>query len=161
VARPKPKEVEEDESFRDAIARLQRLIDSDWNDWEADWLDSQADRAPSYKFTENQRITFNQLIASTTPFENYNGWSIAELVTIAHQYRADLAEEDEEFVLRLRERNPQYLRVRQLNRLAKIARLSEAIGRDDQVESVLRETRSRNEEIRRELPAWVSYDANK
>lgn len=145
------------DTFRARVLKLRSLPESDWRDWEADWLDNEAVRPQDYVYSDKERVILNQLIASATPFENYNGWSIPELLKIAYRYRADLDEDDEQFVERLWLCQPRALRVRQLDRLARLARLAEPIGWDEQVQSVLRETRGKDEEMHRELPEWVAY----
>jgi hypothetical protein len=145
------------DAFRARVLRLQRLPDSDWRDWEADWLDKEAVRSEDYAYSDKERVILNQLIASATPFEGYNGWSILDLLKIVYRYRADLDEDNEEFVERLWKRQPCTLRVRQLNRLAGLARLSEPIGWDEQVQSVLREARGKDDELHSEVPEWVAY----
>ena len=75
---------------RARVLQLRSLPASDWSDWEADWLDKEATRSQDYLYTDKERVSSNQLIASATPFESYNGWSVVELLRIAHRYRADL-----------------------------------------------------------------------
>jgi hypothetical protein len=151
------KKLLEADIFRARVQQLRNLAESDWSDWEADWLDEESTRPDDYVYSDKERVILNQLIASATPFEGYNGWSVPDLLKIANRYRPDLDENNEEFVAQLWKRQPRALWVRTLNQLAKLARFSEPIGWDEQVQAVLRETRARDDELHREVPPWVAY----
>ena len=99
-------------------------------------------------------IILNQIIAAATFFTNYHSWTIEELTRMV--YRADLDEDGQDFVERLWAEKPRSLPVRQLRRLVGLARLTEFIGRDEEVEMVLRNTRAQDDEIR-EAPEFVPY----
>lgn len=139
------KKLREADAFRARVMGLRNIRHAGWTDWEADWLDDEAARSADYIFTDNERVILNQLIPSVTAFAAYNETTIPDMLKIARSYIADLGEDDEEFVLELSERNATRLFVRQINRLAGICRLSELMGRDEQVEDVLREIRRRDE----------------
>jgi hypothetical protein len=143
--------------FRARVLQLLKLPDADWRDWELDWLESEAIRPEDYTYTDKERVILNQLIASATPFNSYNGYSIQELIDIAHAYHADLDEYDEEFVEQLWKCRPLTLRVRQLSHLASLARLSAPIGWDEQVQAVLREAWGKDDDLHREPPEWGAY----
>jgi len=152
------KKLREADTFRTRVLQLQSLPGSDWRDWEADWLDKEAVRSDDYIYTEKERVILNQLIVSATPFEGYNGRTVQELLRTAYFYRADVGDEDDQdFVERLWYRQPRTLRVRELSRLASLARLSEPVGWDDEVESVVRQAWGKDDELHRELPEWVAY----
>jgi hypothetical protein len=150
------KKLREADAFRARVQQLRALSDTDWNDWEADWLDKEASRSDSYIYTNKERMILNQLIASATIFESYNGYSVPEMLVIAYRYRADLDEDSEAFVERHCRRQPRTLRVRQINRLAAICRLTDDVGRDEEVERVLREVWGKDDELY-ELPDFVPY----
>src|SRR5262249_33066354 len=134
----------EADEFRARVQRLRAMPDVDWNDWEADWLDKEAARDDDYIYTDKERAILNQLIASATSFDGYNGWSVPELLRTAHRYIADLDEDSEAFVERHYRRHPSSLKVRQISRLAGICRLMEDVGHDEEVARVLREVRGRD-----------------
>jgi hypothetical protein len=90
-------------------------------------------------------MILNQLIASVKAFEGYNGLTVKELLVMAQRYIADLDEGDQVFVRELIERRPKILRVRQINQLSNICRMTEDIGRDELVDEVMREVRSRDD----------------
>jgi hypothetical protein len=151
------KKSSEADIFRAHVERLRNLPETDWGDWEADWLDAEARRHPEYLYSEKERIILNQLIAATTPFEGYNGWSVPDLLRAAHNFLADLDEPTARFVEILWSLKPRALRVRQIVRLARIVGVFEPVGRDEYVESVLRETKGSDIEVQKELPEWVPF----
>ncbi len=151
------KKLLEADAFRARVLQLRAIPDAGWHDWEADWLDDEASRYKDYIYTDKERVILNQLIASATPFEGYNGFSISELLHIAYRHRADLNEDSEEFVERHWRRMPRTLRVRQLDRLASLCRLTEPVGRDEEVDRALRETHGQDDELHREVPEFVQY----
>ena len=61
------------------------------------------------------------------------------MIAIAYPYRADLNEEEEEFVTKLHKWGATELKRRQIQDLAKICRRSEAIGRDPLKDVVVQE----------------------
>jgi len=135
----------EAEAFRARIMALRGLWDTDWSDWEADWLDSQARRPAGYIQSDKERVILNQLVASAKGFEGYNGFTVQELFAMANRYLKDLDEASEEFIIALSARLPKVLRVRQINQLARICRINEDIGVDEAVEEVLREVRGQDD----------------
>lgn len=132
------------EAFRLRVMELRAMPDADWNDWEVDWLDSQARRPAGYIPSEKERMILNQLLASTKTFEGYNGWTVKELLVMGQSYIADLDESNQGFVRGLVTRRPSVLRVRQINQLSNICRMTEDIGRDEGVDEVMREVRRRD-----------------
>jgi hypothetical protein len=150
------KKLRQADAFRARVQQLRALSDADWNDWEADWLDKEAARYDDYIYTDKERVILNQLVASATVFEGYNGCSVPELLEIVYRHRADLDDDSEAFIERHYRRGPRTLRVRQINRLAAICRLTDDIGRDEEVDRVLREVRGKDEDLH-ELPDFVPY----
>lgn len=142
MARRSKQDVEA-EAFRLRVLELRALPGADWNDWEADWLDSQARRPASTIPSDKERVILNQLIASAKAFVGYNGLTIPELIVMAGRYFADLDEASQDFVTGLDEHRPTTLRVRQIHQLARICRINEDIGTDEAVEGVMREVRRR------------------
>lgn len=133
------------EAFRLRVMELRSLPYADWNDWEADWLDSQVRRPAGYVPSEKERMILNQLIASTRTFENYNGWNVKEMLSIAERDFANLNEGYQDFVTGLLAKRPNILRVREINQLSNICRMTEDIGRDEDVDTVMREIRRRDD----------------
>lgn len=144
MARPNKREILA-EAFRLRVMELRSMPDADWNDWEADWLDSQARRPSDYLPSEKERMILNQLLASVKTFEGYNGWTVKELLVMGQRYIADLDEGSQEFVRGLVARQSMVLRVRQINQLSDICRMTEDIGRDEDVDEVMREVRRRDD----------------
>lgn len=60
-------------------------------------------------------------------------WSVRELLDAAYPYRLDLDEDDAAFLERLRRWPAKDLKVRQINRLASLVRLTEFLPRDETV----------------------------
>jgi hypothetical protein len=120
----------EADRFRDLLGRLRALQYSDWNDWEWDWLDSEARRKPDYIFSENEHAVLRDLMFDSGTFTEYSGYTVLEMITTAHRYRADLDDAGQEFVELLYTWGATSLKRRQIKRLAGICRLSEAIPLD-------------------------------
>jgi uncharacterized Zn finger protein len=94
------------------------------------------------------------LIAGARVFYAYSEHSVQELVRIAYQYRADLDEDSEAFIEEIYKSGATELRVRQIHRLAGIARLSYALSYDQDVQDVMRLIWAEEEA---ELPPYVPY----
>lgn len=149
------KKLLEADKFRATVQQLRSFGDI-FREWEADWLDSEAARRDDYVYTDKERIILNQILAAAKPFEGYNGWSVMDLLRIVYRYRADLDEDNEEFVEHHWRLQPKMLPVRQLCRLVGLARMTELIGRDEEVDLVMRETRAKDDGLR-EVPEFVPY----
>jgi len=146
VARPNKQDILA-EAFRLRVMELRSISDADWNDWEADWLDSQVRRPSGYLPSEKERMVMNRLLASTKTFHGYNGLTIKELLVMAQRYLADLDESSQDFVNGLAARQPIVLRVREINELSNICRMTEDIGRDYLVDEVMRLVWRRNDDV--------------
>jgi hypothetical protein len=120
----------EADRFRELVRRLRALQYSDWNDWEWDWLDSEARRRPDYIFSENEHAVLRALMFDSGTFTEYSGYTVPELIAIAYRYRADLDKPGQEFVELLHAWSATSLKRRQIKQLAGICRLSEPIPRD-------------------------------
>lgn len=149
------KKLLEADKFRVTVQQLRSFGDI-YREWEADWLDTEAARRDDYVYTDKERIILNQILAAAKPFEGYNGWSVMDLLRIVYRYRGDLDEDNEEFVERLWRLQPKMLPVRQLCRLVDLARMTELIGRDEEVDLVMRETRAKDDSVH-EVPEFVPY----
>jgi hypothetical protein len=125
----------EADRFREIVTQLRQLEYPDWNDWEWDWLDSEARRRPDYIFSEAEHRVLATLTFDSGTFTEYSGYTVQELIAIAHRYRLDLDEAAQEFVECLHGWGAISLKRRQIKRLAGICRLSESIPRDPAVDA--------------------------
>jgi hypothetical protein len=148
------KKLQESDRFRAQVDALLNEPRTDWNDWEYDWLNDEARRGDDYIYTDRERVILNRLIARARRFASYAEHSIPELVAIADQYRADLDEDSEAFIERLRNSGPTWLRVREIHRLAGIARLACVLPYDKDVQDVMRQLWAEDDA---ELPPYVPY----
>jgi hypothetical protein len=98
MAKRKRKELFEAERFHAAVVSLMRVSHADWTEWEEEWLQDEARRPPGYIYTEAEWRILNQLIAYSHTFTHYAGHTIQQLIEIAHPYRADFSEDQEEFL---------------------------------------------------------------
>ena len=133
------KKLQEADRFRAQVETLRNEPRTDWNDWEYDWLNSEARRREDYIYTDKERMILNRLITRARSFTGYAEHSVPELIEIAYRYRADLDEDSEVFIERLHSVAPTWLRVREIHRLAGIARLSHALAYDKDVQDVMRQ----------------------
>jgi hypothetical protein len=97
------------------------------------------------------------MIARATVFTHYSEHSVRELMDIAYPYRKDLDEDGEAFIEKLHRWRATKLRVRQIDRLAKMVRLSYLLSRDKDVAEVMRATWGQDDT---ELPPYVPYNKN-
>ncbi len=155
MAKPKrSKKLQEADRFRAQVEALRNEPRTDWNDWEYEWLNSEARRPKDYIYTDKERMILNRLITRARSFTSYAEQSVPELIAIAYRYCADLDEDSEAFINRLHDASPKWLRVREINRLAGIARLSHALPYDNDVQSVTQQIWAEDDT---ELPPYVPY----
>ena len=131
----------EADQFRARVVSLLHVSHADWNEWEQDWLQDEAQRPNDYIYSDKERAILNQLIACSTTFTHYSECSVPELLNVAYQYCKDFDEDDEAYLEQLHSWHATDLKVRQISRLASICRLTEALRRDEIVAEVMRATR--------------------
>jgi hypothetical protein len=148
------KKLQEADGFRAQVETLLNEPRTDWNDWEYDWLNSEARRREDYIYTDKERVILNRLVARARVFTHYSEHSVRELIEIAYQHRADLDEDSEAFVEEIYQSGTRRLRVREISRLAGIARLSYSLPYDKDVEDVMRQIWTQDDT---ELPPYVPY----
>jgi hypothetical protein len=141
MAKRRSRKLLEADRFRARVVLLLRVAHADWNEWEQDWLQNEAQRPDDTIYSEKERVILDQLLACATTFTQYAEWSVRELLDTAYPYRADLDEDDAAFLERLCRWCATDLKVRQINRLAGLVRLTEFLPRDETVADVMRATR--------------------
>ena len=141
MAKRRSRKLIEADQFHARIVSLMRVSHADWNEWEQDWLQDEAQRPTDYIYSDKERAILNQLITCSTTFTHYSECSVQELLNVAYQYREDLDEDDEPYLEKLYKWRATDLKVRQISRLASICRLTEALQRDEIVAEVMRATR--------------------
>jgi hypothetical protein len=113
----------ETERFRAQAAEL--LKDPDWLDEEVQrWLRKELERKPSYNYSEKEHAAMRRIIAASTLFEGWGGYSVSELIVAASRYIADCSSEDEEFLNKLNSSAATKLRLREMGRLVGLARFA-------------------------------------
>jgi hypothetical protein len=135
LTRAQKRKLAEAQKFRATVNSLRCIAHSDWNDWEWDWLESEARRAPDYIYSENERGVLAQLIFDSATFIQYADYTVPELIAIAHPHRAELDEDGQGFVEKLHVWDAADLKRRQIKWLAGICRRTELIGRDPLVDA--------------------------
>src|SRR5882724_10328862 len=106
--------------FRDLAAELQRLKYNDWTEWEWEWLGQMAKKPDSYEHSETERAKLAQIYSYSQLFSGHDRRTVADMVRACHQYHADLAEEDCDFIVALYERQARSVRKRELRRLVRL-----------------------------------------
>jgi hypothetical protein len=113
------------DEFRSTVARLLQS-DTPWSAWEEHWLVSESRRFASYIFSEKEHDVLDRMrVAASGPFTDYGGYSVQELIAIAHPWRFDIDEDGEEFLETLHKSRPTGLTLRPLRRLVGICRAFE------------------------------------
>jgi hypothetical protein len=144
MARRRNRQLLESDRFQASVISLLRLVHADWNEWEQDWLLDEARRPNDYIYSERERVILNRLIACATTFTHYSEWSVREMLDAAYPYRKDVDEDDESFLEQLHHWRVTALKVRQINRLANLCRVTEFLPHDQAVSDVMRNTRAQN-----------------
>jgi hypothetical protein len=115
------------DDFRSTVAKLLQS-DTPWTAWEEQWLVSESRRSASYIFSEKEHEILDRMrVAASGPFTDYGGYSIQELIAIAHPWRFDIDEDGEEFLETLHKTKPTGLTLRPLRRLVGICRAFEGL----------------------------------
>ncbi len=144
MAKRRSRKLLEADRFQARVISLLCVAHADWNEWEQDWLLDEARRPDDYIYSEKERVILNRLIACATTFTHYSEWSVREMLDVAYPYRKDLDEDDETFLEQLDDWRATDLKVRQINRLASLCRLTEFLPRDEIVAEVTRDTRKQD-----------------
>jgi hypothetical protein len=117
--------------FHAKVVDLLRTRHADWSEWEETFLLDNAQRPDDFIYSEAQWVVLNRLISHSHSFTEYNGYTVPELLSIAYQFRYDLDEDAQDFLETLNRWKAADLKRRQIRRLASLARMFAAIGRDD------------------------------
>jgi hypothetical protein len=156
--RRRSKKLVEADRFHAQVVSLLGEQHTDWDDeFDHPWLFEEARRPDEYVYTDRERVILNRMIARATVFAHYSEHSVRELIDIAYPYPKDLGEDGEAFIEKLHRWRATKLRVRQIDRLAGIVRLSYLLPRDKEVAEVMRAAWGQDET---ELPPYVPYDKN-
>jgi hypothetical protein len=107
--------------FRSRAAEL--LKDPYWLDEGVRyWLEKELRRPPDYIYTENEHAALARIIAASTMFESWDGYTVPELLDNARGYKANGSYEDEVQLDELKARNPTQLRLREMAHLVGFCR---------------------------------------
>jgi hypothetical protein len=128
--------------FGSIISDLLRVRHADWDDYDIDWLLSNAQRPPDFEYTDKQWAILKCLVARTKTFMAYAGYTVSELIAIVYPLRKIMNEDGEEFIETLHRWRAVDLKVRQIRRLAALCIAFAGIprARDAEVEAAARET---------------------
>src|ERR1051326_5235843 len=78
------------------------------------WLRDELQRKPDYVYSEREHDALRRIIAASTLFKEWGGYTVSELITATSKYSADYDEEGEEFVNHLTASRPTQLRLREM-----------------------------------------------
>jgi hypothetical protein len=106
--------------FRQLAAQLQQLDNSDWTEWEWEWLGEMAKKSESYVHSEREREKLAQIYSYSQQFSGYDGLTVVDMARACYRYHLDFAEEDGEFIVDLCQKQAQTVRKRQLRRLVRL-----------------------------------------
>jgi hypothetical protein len=131
VAKRRRRELVEADQFHATVVSLLCVSHADWNQWEQEWLEDEAQRPTDYIYTDNEWKVLNKLVAYSKTFTHYAGYSIQGLLKIACPYRVDMSEHDEKFLEQLHAWGATDLKLRQVRHLASICREFEGLDFDE------------------------------
>jgi hypothetical protein len=103
------------------VAQRLRSIDS-LTDWEGGFVDSLAERKSQEDLTTRQAEKLVQVRDENTFVSSWHGFSVAALIRRCFEGRLDLSEEDEDWILDLKNNDTRSVRQRDAYRLMKCAR---------------------------------------
>jgi hypothetical protein len=107
--------------FRAQAAEI--LKDPDWLDEGVRyWLEKQLRRESDYIYTENERAALARIIVAGTLFDNWDGYSVPELLAAACRYKADGNDEDERVFDEFEDRKVNQLRLGEMGHLVGFCR---------------------------------------
>jgi hypothetical protein len=96
--------------FRSRAAEI--LKDAGWLDEGVRaWLEKELGRDIQYIYSENEHAALARVVAASTTFEGWDGYSVPELLKAALRYKFDGDYEDEEILDGLQDKNPAKLRL--------------------------------------------------
>ena len=107
--------------FRARAAEI--LKNPDWLDEGVRyWLEKQLRRESDYIFTENEHAALARIIVAGTLFDNWDGYSVPELLKAACRYKADGNDEDERVFDEFEARKVNQLRLGEMGHLVGFCR---------------------------------------
>lgn len=109
-----------------AARQLARMLlaqtDTNWTDWEADFLEAMTAREASEPLSTRQAEKLVELKDAARRYERIDGFSVVNLVRDCWMGRCDLTEDDEAFIAALKEHGDRSLKLRPLMRLIHCSR---------------------------------------
>lgn len=114
------KQAKDGKFFRELARELQELPNSDWTEWEWNWLGQEARRPESYSFSETEREKLAQIYSYVRLCSDHDGVTVAEMIRMCHRYHSDFAEEDSDFITELHNSKATSVRIRQLRRIVRL-----------------------------------------
>ena len=107
--------------FRARAAEI--LKDPDWLDEGVRyWLEKQLRRESDHIYTENEHAALARIIVAGTLFDNWDGYSVPELLAAACRYKADGNDEDERVFDEFEDRKVNQLRLGEMGHLVGFCR---------------------------------------
>jgi hypothetical protein len=107
--------------FRARAAEI--LKDPDWLDEGVrHWLEKQLRRESDHIYTENEHAALARIIVAGTLFDNWDGYSVPELLAAACRYKADGNDEDERVFDEFEVRKVNQLRLGEMGHLVGFCR---------------------------------------
>ena len=104
------------------------LKDASWIDEGVrEWLQKELRREPGYIYSEKEHNALRRIVAASTSFEGWDGYTVQQLAVAAARYMADHGYDDEMFLKRLLSSGVKKLR---LNEMGWLVRLARAAGED-------------------------------
>jgi hypothetical protein len=118
-----PRTQRESERFRAQATEI--LEGADWLDEEVHrWLRKQVNREAGCVYSEREHAALRRIVAASTLFDGWEGYSIRELVVGASSYIADYNEDDGLFLKDRLVRGETQLRLREMGQLVRICRFA-------------------------------------
>lgn len=108
--------------FRALASRLLRSPADIFTDWEREFLEQKVGGPRPHEYTTRQAEKLLQIRDGAALVETIHGFSVSRLICACYDARLDLAEDDEAFIVALRDRGVTSIRRSQSGRLLGCAR---------------------------------------
>jgi hypothetical protein len=107
---------------RDIARYLLKLPRGDFTDWEIDFLESVARRSVDDELTTRQSEKLLQIRDDAEFIAEYRGFGVGMLLRKCFEARLDLSEDDEDWIVRMSEKNQASIRRKHVGRLMRCSR---------------------------------------
>lgn len=117
--------------FRALAARLLKLTNEGFTEWELEFLEGKARDTTTAEFTVRQAESLLDIRDSTILYDTWRGFSIRKLIQGCFEVRLDLSEDDEDWIDALHSAMPNAVKRRNIGRLMRLSAQLDLIENQD------------------------------